>query len=204
MKKLIALFIVSAFAQADAAPLLTNVGLSTAVTFDEVATGAGNVVTNQFAAQGVTFSTNGSGNWYASGNPGGYSGIANFSGTYLDSFSGGPAASEYRIQFGSAVSAAGAWFEFNTSSPAATFSSYLGNVMQESYTYNNGSCCDSAQFVGFTGNFDEIRFNGITGRDFIMDSLDYTPANRVPEPGTLALLGAGLLGTVLRRRAKNA
>ena len=204
MKKLIALLIVSAFAQADAAPLLSDAGLSNAVTFDEVSTSAGSVVTNQFAAQGVTFSTNGSGNWYASGNPAVYSGIAHFSGTYLDSFTGGPAASEYRIQFGSAVSAAGAWFEFNTSSPAATFSSYLGNVMQESYTYNNASCCDSAEFVGFTGNFDEIRFTGITGRDFIMDSLDYTPANRVPEPGTLALLAAGFLGAGLRRRVKNA
>jgi hypothetical protein len=174
------------------------------VTFDEVSTSAGNVVTNQFAAQGVTFSTGGSGNWYASGNPSSYSGIAQFSGTYLDSFSGGSAANEYLIHFGSAVSAAGAWFEFNISSPAATFSSYLGNVMQETYTYNNASCCNSAEFVGFTGKFDEIRFNGITGRDFIMDSLSYTPAASVPEPGTIALLAAGMLGAGLRRRVKKA
>jgi hypothetical protein len=202
MKKIIALLIASAFVQASAAPLLSDAGLTNTVTFDEVSTNQGTAVTNQFTAQGVTFSASGQGNWESSGNPAVYSNNAHFAGTYLDNFSSQSQTRIYSIQFGSTASAAGAWFEFNISSPAATFSSYLGNVLQESYIYNNGGCCDSAGFVGFTGHFDEIRVSDITNSAFIMDTLSYTPDGSVPEPGTIALLGAGLLGVGLGRRVK--
>ena len=203
MKKIIALLIATACMQANAAPLFSNTGLSNTVTFDEVPLAQGVIVTNQFAAQGVEFSTTAPGNLYASGNPGVYSGNTNFSGNYLDSFSGGSHSSEYSIHFGSLVSAAGAYFEFNPGT--SNFSSYLGGALQESYIYTNSNCCNSAEFVGFSGNFDEIRLNAIQGDDFILDNLSFTAKDSVPvsEPTSIALLGLGLLGfTASRRKSK--
>ncbi len=201
-----ALLVASVSAQASA--LYSVAGFDSGdstVTFGEVSLSAGTAVTNQFSSgPGVTFSTGGPGSWYAAGNSGPYRSNPNFSGNYLDSFSGGTRASTYKISFSNTVDAAGAYFEFNTSSPAATFSAYLNNVWVESFNYNNASCCSSTEFIGFAGiNFNEIRITNITGTDFIMDNLRFSP-KMVPEPGMLALFSLGLGGAFLSRRRQRA
>jgi hypothetical protein len=193
---------------AHAAPLFSDAGFGagdSVVTFNEVPVAAGASVAGQFGALGVSFSTNGPGSWYASNDPDAYSGNPGFAGRYLDSFTGGTHASIYSILFANDVDSAGAYWEFNTSSPAATFSAYLNNVLVESFNYNNASCCSSTEFIGFSSVvFDEIRISNITSTDFIMDTLRFSPASAVPEPGALALLGLGLAGLVFSRRKTKA
>jgi len=191
-----------------AAPLFSNAGFDagdSTVTFNEVAVADGSPVTTQFSSSGVSFSTDGPGSWYASPDPGVYSANPGFSGRYLDTFTGGGLrASIYSISFADNVDAAGAFWEFNISSPAATFSAYLNDVLVESFSYDNPSCCSSTEFIGFAGVvFDEMRISNITGTDFIMDSLQFSPASAIPEAGSLALLLLGLAGLSLtgRRRA---
>ena len=193
---------------AQAAPLFSDAGFGvgdTTVTFNEVAVVAGSAVTNQFSFLGVNFSTNGPGSWYASNDPDSWSSNPGFAGRYLNSYTGGSRASIYSISFTSDVDAAGAFWEFNTSSPAATFTAYLNNALVESFNYNNVSCCSSTEFIGFSSIiFDEIRVSNITETDFIMDTLLFSPTSAVPEPESLALLGMGLLALVVSRRKTKA
>lgn len=191
--------------QAQATPLYSNAGFvagDKTITFNEVAVVGGTAVTNQFNASGVSFTTNGPGPWFASNNPGPYSTNPGFAGTYLDNFTGGgAAASIYNILFSSTVKAAGAMWEFNISSPAATFSAYLNGALVETFNYNNVACCTSTQFIGFSNTaFNEIRISNITGVNFIMDTLQYSPASHVPVPGSLALISLGLVGAIVSRR----
>jgi hypothetical protein len=197
-------------AQAQAAQLSTAAGFGPGditVTFDEVTLNNGDVVTNQYSGLGVTFSTDTTDPWRGGGT--GYSsGYPNFAGNYLDNFTGAVGtASTYNILFSSTVDEAGAYFEFNISSPAAQFSAYLNGSLVDTFSYNNVSCCSSAEFIGFTGvQFNEIRVNGITGTHFIMDELHASPSSAVPEPDSLALLlaGAAVVGAWRRRRAVTA
>lgn len=170
------------------------------ITFSEVALASGTKVTDQFA--GVKF--------VAGGTTGGlYIGSGTFansnpvSGAYVDSFSGGSAASFYDIIFSSDVSAAGAYWEFNGNT-SARFTAINSGVALVSFVYNNAACCNSAEFRGFHGlTFDTIRVSNITGTDFYMDKLTFAPlAAAVPEPTGFALFGIAGLGLALARRRK--
>lgn len=155
---------------------------------------AGTAIAGQYNAQGVNFG--GTGVFNFSGNPSTYSSNPNFSGGYLDNFTGVFAAGgeSYEIIFNMLVSQAGAWWEFNASSPAALFSAYLGNTFVESYVYNNASCCSTTEFIGFAGSFDRIVISNISGVHFIMDNLRYTPAVPAPAPFLLLITGMLLFG----------
>jgi hypothetical protein len=196
-------------APAQAASLLSDSGFvsPTTIDFSTPNVAAGTVVTNQFA--GVTFSATGSSNFKASGNPGMYSGsLDGFSGGYLDTFTGGGAnntASIFQILFAGPVTRAGAYYEFNTGSPAVTLTALLGNTVVGSFSYNNPSCCGSSQFLGFQGiTFDRIQLSGVTGSDFIMDTLRFDATGAVPEPSTWALMLIGFfgLGAAVRRQGR--
>lgn len=203
------LLTISAFALAaspvSAAGLFGEVGFGSdpTVTFDSPTLPAGTPVTNQFAAQGVTFSAS-PGALFASGNPGAYSSISGFQGSYLDTFSGGSGGSGvYNISFSNAVTRAGAYYELNQDT-SATFAAFNGNVLIESFSYYNPSCCNSGQFIGFADiTFDRIQISGVTGDAMIMDTLRFTPGGAtgaIPEPSTWAMLivGFGAVGAGMR------
>lgn len=188
---------------AQATPLLTNANFgsgATVVTFSEVSLASGTAVTNQFASYGLTFASNGSP--FAIGS-GAYASAAPVDASYLDSFSGGGTASAYDIVFSNDVTAAGAFWEFNSPS-TATFTAMNSGVAVESFVYSNASCCYSAEFIGFSGiSFDTLRVSNITGTHFYMDAVTFEGAS-VPEPTGVALLGIAALGLAATRRRKQA
>ncbi len=185
-----------------AAPLYSAAAFTTAdhvVTFNEVNLGVGTAVTNQYAAHGVSFGTVGGGKWSVGS---GYSSIANFNGRHLDNFSAGSSyGTDYSISFTHDVDAAGAYFEFNVGSPAATLSAWRDGVLLQSFNYANTNCCSTAAFLGFSGLiFDEMRISNMPGRAFIMDTLSYSDAQAVPEPSSIALAGLVLGGLFTTRK----
>jgi hypothetical protein len=199
--KAVAAAVIVVAAGAQATTLTTNAGFgagATTIGFGEVVLAQGTAVTNQFA--GVTFATNGPGNFSMGGTQ--YSNAGNTTGAYLDSFSGGGSASIYNIIFGAKVSAAGAFFEFNAPT-TATFTALSNGVALESFIYSNSDCCNSSEFLGFQGlTFDTLRLTDISGTHFYMDQLSFATA--VPEPTGVALFGIAALGLAFARRRKAA
>lgn len=162
--------------------------------FNEIPMTQSTVITNQYAATGVTFSPNvwfenhrGSVGWDAHN-------IANFltSTTIVNT----------TVDFVFSGTVSGAAFEWASN----TGSSFLleaiaGGSVVESFTHNQAGCC-AAQVLGFEDiDFDTLRVTHQSGSDFfIADRLTWQP---VPEPSTALFLGLGLIGMAAFRRVES-
>jgi len=174
-----------------------SVGLASpasTITFEEVALAQDAAVTTQFAAYGAVFSGLGidTGNVYGGMGATGFTG-----GSYVYS-NIGAATTPVVISFNSPVSAAAiaAVDQGNT----FTVSAYLGGV--------GGTLVDTFDisipfepglgFIGFTNEvFDTMTIQGSGALG--LDTLESNSA--VPEPGTVLLIGLGLIALAARRRA---
>lgn len=87
-----------------------------------------------------------------------------------------------------------------------------GNGPAKFSAYNNGMLLGSNNVNGNQGTYsfgslfsgiDEFRVS-VVSKHFTFDNINFTAANTVPEPGTLALVGLSLAALALARKRKSA
>lgn len=87
-----------------------------------------------------------------------------------------------------------------------------GNGPARFGAYNNGLLLGTININGNAGTYsfgslfsgiDEFRVSVIS-QHFTYDNINFAAANKIPEPGTLALMGLSLVGLALARKRKNA
>ncbi len=167
-------------------------GANTELAFDEVSLTTNDIVTDQFAAFGVTFSPN----LVYYGNPAEY---PNFTDPALGNFS--PIVNPFFLDFTSNVTAA--TFAIVTNLGASTFTALLDGAEVESFSATT-DLVSTANFFGFTDIlFDQIRVDVGSNGVMFMDNLAFNAAptvSVVPLPAGLPLLLGALGGFALLRR----
>jgi PEP-CTERM motif len=197
MKKILSFALVGVLAaaafSANAGVAYTNVGLSasdTTLTFDEIILAPGTILTNQYAAYGITFDG-------AIYNSQGTAFPPATSGNQVGNFS--PITSPWSIFFSSDVGEAA--FGIATNPNTTTIEVLLNGIVVGSGV--GSTDFDGTDFFQITGlTFDEIRLSTSGDQLALIDNLQFTAVSTVPEPGSLALGSLALLGVVaaLRRR----
>lgn len=173
-----------------AAPVTNTTGLAGAtstITFSEVALTPGAIITNQYASYGATFSS------FAVFRP--QDGF--YTTDYIGNFGSLGTATPFQIIFNGAVN--GAAFDFISNEGTTLFEALMGNTVVESFSASTSTLVGN--FYGFDGiTFDSIRISAPINAALELDNLQIRAD--VPEPATILLLGAGLIGIGLRKRYK--
>lgn len=176
---------------ASATPIINLTGLTSpaqVITFDEVVLPSGTALTNQYNAYGVTFA----GAWY---NPQpGFSTTPPTAGNFQQPDGPTVFSNPFSLFFSQPLSAFA--MVLITNPGTSTFEALLSGSVVEMFSTGTGA----AGFYGFEDIvFDQVRVTaGGINQAALFDTLQSEP---VPEPGTLFLVGSGLLGLArLRRR----
>ena len=168
---------------------------SITLNFNEVAHSPGDVITNQYAGFGVSFSPN---VWFENTRA-----SLGWDTHTIANFLTGTSTSNPTIDivFSGVVDGAALQFAANGSNDFQ-FTALLGGSAVETFSHSQAGCC-APQVLGFENvQFDTLRISHTAGAStfFIADQLTW---NVIPEPSTALLLGIGLciLPTQRRRAA---
>ena len=181
---------------------------ATTITFDEGALANGTPMTNQWVAYGITFSVINGSLYIGSGSGPGGSDIAGRYAVVQSSGGTGNAVVEFHVPGDAStpvyVNGSQVSFSLWDTEASVTVNAYdLSNGFLGSYDltalYVNGA-------GGLTGNVHKLVFVDTGNDGHVFDNLTFPtiPPTEIPEPGTFALLGLGLIGlgiTLRRRRA---